>query len=224
MTGTRLAASSRACACAPWRGGSNTTASKRLSSAAWSGFLNRSRRSAATGFKPDAVAAARLSAASAASSVVDRDDTRRRGKPQRERPDAREQVGDAFGAGARLQDEPRQRRLACHRRLQECGGRQDDGRGAHLQRRRARLRDQLAMARQPRKVLLRGDARQRRGQGRRQRTRAAHVDIEAGIGRRDLDIERLSAWRRAAPAIAQAAASAPSRLLARIGQRSIAIT
>ena len=36
-----------------------------------------------------------------------------------------------------------------------------------------------------------GNARQRRGQRSRQRARAPHVDIEAGVGRGDLDVQRL---------------------------------
>ena len=47
------------------------------------------------------------------------------------------------------------------------------------------------MARQARQLLLRGDARQRPGRARGQRPRSAHVDVEAGIGRGDPDIERL---------------------------------
>ena len=43
-TGTLLPASSRACASAPWRGGSNTTTSKPLSSSAIIGRRNKSRR------------------------------------------------------------------------------------------------------------------------------------------------------------------------------------
>ncbi len=53
--------------------------------------------------------------------------------------------------------------VACRK---AAGGRRH-GRRADAQRRRARLRDQFAMARQPREVVLRGDARQRRGQARR---------------------------------------------------------
>ena len=56
---------------------------------------------------------------------------------------------------------------------------------------------------------------------RRQRARAAHVDVEPGVGRRHLDVERLAASPSSASAIAQAAAIAPSSDGASTGQRSI---
>jgi len=52
------------------------------------------------------------------------------------------------------------------------------------------------MPRQPRQTVLLGDARQRCDRGRRQRPRAAHVDIESVAGGCDLDVERLSGWRQ----------------------------
>ena len=53
------------------------------------------------------------------------------------------------------------------------------------------MRDQFAVAGEPRQVLPRGDARQRRHHIGRQRTRAAHVDVEAGVGRGHRNVERL---------------------------------
>ena len=143
------------------------------------------------GFNPETVSTAALERGQRRFILVDRDNTRLLTEPQRERADAREQVGDAFGAAADFQHEPRLHCFAFGRCLQECTGRQSHGRGADPQRRRAYLGDEFAMARQARQILLRSDARQRPGRARSQRTRAAHVDVEAGVGRGDADIERL---------------------------------
>jgi hypothetical protein len=67
--GTDEPASARACASAPWRGGSKTTVPKDLSSGATNGCRNRSRATATTGFSPSVVSAARLSAAMASLSL-----------------------------------------------------------------------------------------------------------------------------------------------------------
>ena len=64
-------------------------------------------------------------------------------------------------------------------------GAADPDRGQHA------LRDDFAVARQPRKISTVRDPGERRHGCRRQRTRSAHVDIEAGIGRGHLDVERL---------------------------------
>jgi hypothetical protein len=40
--------------------------------------------------------------------VIDGDNLRALGEPQRERADAREQIGDARGAAAKIKDQPRQ--------------------------------------------------------------------------------------------------------------------
>jgi hypothetical protein len=89
-------------------------------------------------------------------------------------------------------DQRRQRFLARQRCLQErtrrqrhlCRADRDHGRLAH--------QHQFAVACEARTSMPPGDAGQRRDHGCRQRSGAAHVDVEAGVGRRDLDIERLS--------------------------------
>ena len=57
--------------------------------------------------------------------------------------------------------------------------------------RRLQLRDDLAMPRQPREAMLRGELCQRRGRFRVERARAAHVHVEAVVGRGELDVQRL---------------------------------
>ena len=54
------------------------------------------------------------------------------------------------------------------------------------------LHDDLAMTRQPRQLVLRGDARQRGGRRGGQRSRSAQVDIEPVVGCGHLDVERLA--------------------------------
>ena len=93
--------------------------------------------------------------------VIDGQNPRPLGEPQRERADAGKQVGDLGGAGASGKHEPRQRRFALGGRLQKRGRRQLHNRFADAQCRRARQRNQFAMARQPRQIVLGGDARQR---------------------------------------------------------------
>ena len=69
--------------------------------------------------------------------------------------------------------------LAFGGRLQEGAGRQRDRRAAHADRRGGTLRDQLAVAGQPREPMGLGKPHQRGSALRRQAARAAHVDIEA---------------------------------------------
>ena len=135
--GTRLAASSRACACAPWRGGSNTTASNRFSSAATSGLRNRSRASGSIGFRPEAVSAARLSAAMAASSSSAANTRAFAASRSANGPTPQNRSATVFGAGACSEHEPRQHGFAFRRRLQKRRRRQRHGRCAHAQGRRA---------------------------------------------------------------------------------------
>ena len=109
---TALLASSRACASAPWRGGSNTTASNAFSSIGTSGRRNRSRAVASTGFSPDAsVCAARSSALIAPASLSNGGDPRALGEAKRKGADAGEQVGDALGIADVFVHQPRQRLL-----------------------------------------------------------------------------------------------------------------
>ena len=119
-----------------------------------------------------------------------------------------------------LRHQPRQHRLAFRRRLQECAGRQRDRRLAHAHRRRRALRDQFAVARQPRQPMGLGEPRQRR------RVRAAPSGPEprtstssAGIGRGHLDVERLPSGR--APRRAPMRRGARRERGASTGQRSI---
>ena len=72
------------------------------------------------------------------------------------------------------------------------GGRTTRG-AAHPQRRRRALRDDLAVASEARQAAAFGDLRRASAHARgRQRPRSAHVDVEAGVGRRHLDVERLA--------------------------------
>ena len=118
-------------------------------------------------------------------------------EPQREWPDAAKQIGHVFGLADMAADEPRKRLFACRGRLQERARRQSDPRAAHRHRRRAALRDQLAMPGEPREPMLFGDARQRAHPRGVERAGAAHVHVEAGVGRGHLDVERLSLAARA---------------------------
>ncbi len=113
------------------------------------------------------------------------------GKPQRERADAGEQIGDIFGVRARGEDEPRQRGLAGDGRLQERRRRQVHDRPADAHGRHPALRHHFAVAGQPGEVALLRHLRQRRGERRREGAGAANVDIEPGVRRRDVNIERL---------------------------------
>ena len=92
-------------------------------------------------------------------------DTRALGQPQRKRADAAKQVGNAFGCADMFDHQPRQRRFAFRRRLQESAGRQRHMSAADLQHRLGRLRHQLAVAGEAGKLVLAGDAGER-GHGR----------------------------------------------------------
>ena len=96
-TGTLLLASSRACASAPWRGGSNTTASKRLELGATSGRRNRSRVCASIGLRPCVVRGRALQRGDRAGIAVG-GASRARVSASRSAngADAAEQVGDRF--------------------------------------------------------------------------------------------------------------------------------
>ena len=78
-----------------------------------------------------------------------------------------------------LGDQRCQRLFAGAGRLQERAGRQRHLRGADGDDRRRAHQHQFAVPRQPRQAMLFGKARQRRDHRGRQRTGAAHVDIEA---------------------------------------------
>jgi len=123
--------------------------------------------------------------------VIDGDDAGALGEAERERADAGKQVGHSGSVGAGREDQPGERRLACGGGLQERGRRQRHDCVADAQGRRPLLRDQLAMAGETGEIALLRNAGERRHQRRRQRAGAAHVDVEPGIGRGDLNVERL---------------------------------
>ena len=223
MSGTFEAASSRACACAPWRGGSNTTQSKGLSSAATNGRRNRSRACASIGLRPCVVSAARLQRGDGVLVAVRGSDARALGEPQRKRADAGEQIGDLRPP---RRNAPRPDPPAPLRRRPSPAGRRPAAaaraRGPSITVGVARCDDELAVARQPREPVTLGKPRKLAGSRRGQRPRAAHVDVEPGSRSRSPGCRAACASAPSASAIAQAASIAPSRPGARIGQRSIA--
>ena len=181
---------------APWRGGSNTTASNGLSSAGTNGRRNRSRTIASTGLRPCVVSAARCKRGDRRRVAVGRGDAGALGEPQREWPDAGEQVGDRLRPGAMRQHQSRQRRL--RRRRSPAGRRRAaarPGRGPSApSARRAAPPVRRGASGAP------GDAARRPRasaavRSRRQRARSAHVDVEAGFGRGHLNVERLARRR-----------------------------
>jgi hypothetical protein len=87
--------------------------------------------------------------------------------------------------------QPRQRRFALGGRLQKCARRQRHVRLADFQQWLGALRHQFAVARQARELMGRGEARQFGDAFRRQRAGAAHIHVDAGIGRGHVNIERL---------------------------------
>ena len=112
-------------------------------------------------------------------------------KPQRERADAAEEIGNVFGFPGVIGDQARERLFTKLRRLQERTRRQDQGRAAHPHRRGDALRRHLAMTRDARELVCLRDPRQRAGLPGSERSGTAHIDIEAVQGRGHLDIERL---------------------------------
>ena len=221
-TGTADAASARACASAPWRGGSNTTQSNGFSSAASSGRRNRSRASTATGFRPCVVSAARLSAAIASLSLSTAVMRARSASRSANGPTPANRSAILLGLAAMLQHQRRQRGFAGRGRLQEGARRQRDPRAAHRHGRRRALHDDLAMAREPRQPVLRrrrapapwsppSSAVPSRARRHRGRSRSRSPGCRAAC-----------ACVSIVSAIAQAAAIAPSSAGARTGQRSMA--
>ena len=92
--------------------------------------------------------------------VVGRGDPDAFGKAQRERSDAAEQVRHRARALAMRRHQPRQRGFARRRRLQEGACRQRNPGAADTQCRRPLLRDDLAVAGEPREVAAFGDLRE----------------------------------------------------------------
>ena len=148
---------------------------------------------AAIGLRPGA-AAARLSAAIAGSSVSTAVTRARSASRSANGPTPANRSAIALRAcrharrpGARAR--PRLPAVACR----NAPGGSASGRPADADRRRGALDDQLAVAGEARKPVRLGEARRaRRAVRRGQRSRAAHVDVEAGIGRGRLDVERLA--------------------------------
>src|SRR4029077_17440002 len=122
--GAAEVASSRACASAPCRGGSNTTASKALSSLAANGckvaLLRRHR------LEPRSCRRRAPQGCDCVGIAVDRADAGALGQTKGEWPDAAEQVSDCARVPAIFHDQLREDRLACTRRLQERSWRKCD--------------------------------------------------------------------------------------------------
>ena len=136
--------------------------------------------------------AASRSAAIAGFVGVGRRDPGALGKSQRERADAGKQVRDRAGVAHMGRDQARQRLLARRRGLQEGAGRQRHHGASHPYRRRRPTGDELAVPGEPRQSATFGEPRQRDRLRRGERARATQVDVETGIGRGHLDVERLS--------------------------------
>ena len=123
----RDAASAAACARAPARGGSTTSASKRASSAPASGARCRSRRSVVTRAREPGAPGRLLQRREHGRIALERmHRAPGRGERQAERAAAGEQVGDAPGVPDRLVDRAPDRGLGRLARLQERAGRQLD--------------------------------------------------------------------------------------------------
>ena len=155
--------------------------------------------------------------------VVDRDDARVRGEPQRKRPDAGEQIGDRFWR-RRMQIE--RRAATAPPRLPPSPARTRPAAAARSRRpcaasARAAARSIRRGGSGARGWLLRGDARQRC----RQLAAVSGPEPRTSTSRpASVAVTWMSSGFLADPstsAMAQAAGSAPSRLLARTGQRSI---
>ena len=97
------------------------------------------------------------------------------------------------GLDAGVRDTPRKRGFAFFRRLEEGAGGQRHGRRAHAQGRHSRLRDEIAMPRQSRQIMLLRNPCQRGCYWRVQRAGAANINIESLVRRRNLDVQRFSA-------------------------------
>jgi uncharacterized protein (DUF2235 family) len=113
------------------------------------------------------------------------------GEPEREWSDAGEQVGDRLGGAGVLEHEPRQRFFSEGCRLQEGAGRQRHGGAPDPHLRLGALRHQLAVAGNARQPVGLGDTGERESERRRERTRSAHIHVDAVIGCGRLDVERL---------------------------------
>ena len=180
------------CACAPCRGGSNTIG------VVVAQFLRHQRtaeqvaRLGLDRLQSGGRCRRLLQRRHRAGIAVERRNPRLRRQPQRERPDPAKQIGDVFGALAMFRHQRRQRFLAGDGRLQERTRRQRDLRGADRDRRRRRASapvrhgasaapGRCCSATRDSVAIIAG----------RQRPGAAHVDIEAVVGRGDLDVERL---------------------------------
>ena len=209
---------------APWRGGSNTTASKRLSSACDQRILEQIAPLGCQRFQAACRSTGALERRDGGFVVVERCHARRLGKPQRERADAGEQVGDCFlrrcrttapaaTAPPRLPPSlARMRRAAgprslcpyaaSARALARSVRRGGSGGQDFVPRRRAPARPLSAVGRDPEP--------------------RTSISSPASVAVTWMSSGFCVTSSRSA--IAQAALSAPSRLLAKTGQRSIAIT
>ena len=219
--GDAARASSRACACAPWRGGSNTTASKRQAR------TPRGALEQVAAFGRD-----RLEPGRGRGGALERSDRRLRRCRRRERarvsasrsangptPANRSAIflASAHAASTSRAKTASPATVACRN---AAGGKSRSP--CRCARSAPALRHHFAMAGQPREVALLRDLRQRRGERRREGAGAANVDIEPGVRRRDVDIERLLRGQRA-PRQSPRRPRSRRRAVARTGQRSMAI-
>src|SRR5262249_48004824 len=111
---------------------------------------------------------------------------------QRECANAGKKIGDAPGFADMPSDQSRQRCLALCGRLQKCTCRQRYLRLADLQMGLRSLGHKLAMTGKTNEVMHLSDMRECCEASDIQCAGAAHVDVEAGIGRGHLDVERLA--------------------------------
>src|SRR5579872_6711245 len=110
---------------------------------------------------------------------------------QRESARAAKEIGDAF-AFHRLDRQSGENTFAFGGRLEKTAWRRRHARRAHQDFRRAALDEDFAMAGEPGKIEPPSGGDKRLPQHEIQSTRAAKINIEAGKGGRDGDIERLA--------------------------------
>ena len=191
----RDAASAAACARAPARGGSTTSASKRASSAPASGVRCRSRRSVVRRAREPGAPGRLLQRREHGRIALERMyRAPGRGERQAERAAAGEQVGDAPGVTDRLVDRASDRGFGRLARLQERAGRQLDLDLAECDRRRAPLHDRLCRRRGIRapgdagQVVRRGERGERLAIGQARRMRRDDLQIDAACARGRLEL------------------------------------
>ena len=192
MSGGPAAASARACASAPARGGSNSTASKRASFGADERPTEEVAGLGMNGAQPGRCAGGARERRDRRRVGIDGEDLVLARQPQREGAGAAEEVGDPFGALQRRRRAVGERLFARCGRLQEAAGRRRRQHVAEQDLGRPAFDDRLAVDGQARQIEpLGGDGelapRQVVG-----RAGAAQIEIEPAERRRRLDVERLA--------------------------------